>query len=116
MDADYESLYYSGLFLTIVRQSTFISAYTMLVFLARLQRFDRTQEEAALDLGATHAQVFWKVLIPFLRPAIFSAMGLTFLTSFAKYKTTVFHFQRSEERRVGHECVSTCISRWSHSY
>src|SRR3546814_9581427 len=58
MDADYESLYYSGLFLTIVGQSTFISAYTMLVFLARLQRFDRTQEEAALDLGATHAQVF----------------------------------------------------------
>src|SRR3546814_11584531 len=44
MDADYESLYYSGLFLTIVGQSTFISAYTMLVFLARLQRFDRTQE------------------------------------------------------------------------
>src|SRR3546814_804588 len=30
MDADYESLYYSGLFLTIVGQSTFISAYTML--------------------------------------------------------------------------------------
>src|SRR3546814_5872851 len=35
MDADYESLYYSGLFLTIVGQSTFISAYTMLVFLPR---------------------------------------------------------------------------------
>ncbi|HEY9538311.1 MAG TPA: ABC transporter permease [Kiloniellaceae bacterium] len=93
MDADYESLYYSGLFLTIVGQSTFISAYTMLVFLARLQRFDRTQEEAALDLGATHAQVFWKVLIPFLRPAIFSAMGLAFLTSFENYNTTVFTIQ-----------------------
>src|SRR3546814_3848850 len=23
------------------------------------------------------------------------------------------HFQRSEERRVGKECVSTCRSRWS---
>src|SRR3546814_11015069 len=65
----------------------------MLVFLARLQRFDRTQEEAALDLGATHAQVFWKVLIPFLRPAIFSAMGLAFLTSFENYNTTVFTIQ-----------------------
>ncbi|MGD1879822.1 MAG: ABC transporter permease [Kiloniellaceae bacterium] len=92
-DADYESFYYSGMFLTIVGQSTFISAYTMLVFLARLQRFDRTQEEAALDLGATHVQVFWKVLIPFLRPAIFSAMGLAFLTSFENYNTTVFTIQ-----------------------
>jgi len=52
-------------FLTIVGQSTFISAYCMLVIIARLQRFDKTQEEAALDLGASHVQVFWKVLIPF---------------------------------------------------
>jgi spermidine/putrescine transport system permease protein len=38
MQADYESIYYNGIFLTIVGQSTFISAYCMLVFLARLQR------------------------------------------------------------------------------
>jgi spermidine/putrescine transport system permease protein len=93
VDADYESFYYSGMFLTIIGQSTFISAYTMLIFLARLQRFDSTQEEAALDLGATHVQVFWKILIPFLRPAIFSAMGLAFLTSFENYNTTVFTIQ-----------------------
>lgn len=92
-DADYESIYYDGIFLTIVGQSTFISAYCMLVFLARLQRFDRTQEEAALDLGATHVQVFWKILIPFLRPAIFSAAVLAFLTSFENYNTTVFTIQ-----------------------
>lgn len=77
-------------FLTILGQSTFISAYCMLVFIARLQRFDRTQEEAALDLGATHVQVFWKVLIPFLRPAILSSIVLAFLTSFENYNTTVF--------------------------
>jgi len=77
-------------FLTIVGQSTFISAYCMLIFIARLQRFDHNQEEAALDLGATHTQVFWKVLIPFLRPAILSAIVLAFLTSFENYNTTVF--------------------------
>jgi len=77
-------------FLTIIGQSTFISAYCMLVFIARLQRFDKTQEEAALDLGATHVQVFWKVLIPFLRPAILSSVVLAFLTSFENYNTTVF--------------------------
>jgi spermidine/putrescine transport system permease protein len=77
-------------FLTIIGQSTFISAYCMLVFIARLQRFDKTQEEAALDLGATHVQVFWKVLLPFLRPAILSSVVLAFLTSFENYNTTVF--------------------------
>ena len=91
--AEYESIYYDGMWLTIVGQSTFISAYCMLVFLARLQRFDRTQEEAALDLGASNVQVFWKILIPFLRPAIFSAAVLAFLTSFENYNTTVFTIQ-----------------------
>ncbi|MEM7222487.1 MAG: ABC transporter permease [Pseudomonadota bacterium] len=93
MDADYETFYYNGIFLTVIGQSTFISAYCMLIFLARLQRFDRTQEEAALDLGATHTQVFWKILIPFLRPAVFSAAVLAFLTSFENYNTTVFTIQ-----------------------
>lgn len=91
--AEYESIYYDGMWLSIVGQSTFISAYCMLVFLARLQRFDRTQEEAALDLGASNVQVFWKILIPFLRPAIFSAAVLAFLTSFENYNTTVFTIQ-----------------------
>jgi len=77
-------------FLTILGQSTFISAYCMLVFIARLQRFDHNLEEAALDLGATHVQVFWKVLIPFLRPAILSSIVLAFLTSFENYNTTIF--------------------------
>ena len=52
--ASRESIFYNGFFLTIVGQATFISAYTMLVFISRLQRFDRVQEEAALDLGASH--------------------------------------------------------------
>src|SRR3546814_19202726 len=56
MDADYESLYYSGLFLTIVGQSTFISAYTSLVFLPRPQRFDRPPEAPPPDPGATQTQ------------------------------------------------------------
>ena len=32
-------------FLTILGQGTFISAYCMLIFIARLQRFDRNLEE-----------------------------------------------------------------------
>ena len=89
-DAGYDSFFYDGIFLTIIGQSTFISAYCMLVFIARLQRFDPTLEEAALDLGATSAQAFRKILLPFLRPAIGSAAVLAFLASFENYNTTVF--------------------------
>lgn len=85
-----ESVFYDGFFLTIVGQSTFIAAYTMLVFISRLQRFEAAQEEAALDLGATHWQSFRKILLPFLRPAIGSAAVLAFLASFENYNTTVF--------------------------
>jgi spermidine/putrescine transport system permease protein len=89
----YNSIFYSGFFLTILGQSTFISAYCMLVFLARLQRFDRTQEEAALDLGASNVQVFRKILVPFLKPAILSSAVLAFLSSFENYNTTLFTIQ-----------------------
>ena len=84
------SIFYDGIFLTVIGQSTFISAYAMLIFIARLQRFDPALEEAALDLGATHVQTFRKVLLPFLKPAIGSAAVLAFLASFENYNTTIF--------------------------
>jgi spermidine/putrescine transport system permease protein len=81
---------YDGTLLTVLAQSSFISAYTMLIFLARLQRFDRGLEEAALDLGATRTQVFFHVMLPFLMPAILSAAVIAFLSSFENYNTTTF--------------------------
>jgi spermidine/putrescine transport system permease protein len=83
-------LFHNGLFLTILGQSTFIASYAMLVFVARLQRFDPGLTEAALDLGATHTQAFRKIMLPFMRPAIASASVLAFLASFENYNTTTF--------------------------
>ena len=79
-----------GIFLTVLGQTTFISAYVMLMVMARLQRFDRTLERAALDLGATPWQAFRRVLLPFLKPAILSAAVITFLQSFENYNTSLF--------------------------
>ncbi|MFQ5775306.1 MAG: ABC transporter permease [Kiloniellaceae bacterium] len=83
-----------GLFLSIIAQSSFISAYAMLLFMARLQRFDPALEEAALDLGAPHQQVFWLITLPFLRPTIVTAAVLAFLQSFENYNTTLFTIGR----------------------
>jgi spermidine/putrescine transport system permease protein len=81
---------FNGIFLAILGQATFISAYCMLIFLSRLQRYDHAQAEAALDLGASQTQVFFDILLPFLRPAIFSAAVIAFLSSFENYNTTTF--------------------------
>ncbi len=80
----------NGYFLTILGQTSFISSYCMLIFMARLSRFDAVQEEAAKDLGATPWQSFYKVLLPYLRPAILSAAVVAFLSSLENYNTTVF--------------------------
>lgn len=85
-----KSLFYKGTVLTILGQASFVSAYCLLIFMARLTRFDRAQEEAALDLGASYPQVFWHILLPFLKPAVISAIVLGFLSSFENYNTTTF--------------------------
>jgi spermidine/putrescine transport system permease protein len=85
-----KATFYKGIILTIFGQSSFIAAYCLLIIMARLQRFDKEQEEAALDLGASYPQVFWHILLPFLKPALISAAVIAFLSSFENYNTTTF--------------------------
>ncbi|HEU4826799.1 MAG TPA: ABC transporter permease subunit [Dongiaceae bacterium] len=85
-----KAMFYKGIFLAILGQASFVSAYCLLIFMARLTRFDRAQEEAALDLGASYPQVFWHILLPFLKPAVISAVVIGFLSSFENYNTTTF--------------------------
>jgi spermidine/putrescine transport system permease protein len=85
-----KALFYKGVILAIFGQTSFIAAYSLLIIMARLQRFDVAQEEAALDLGATYPQVFWHILLPFLKPALISAGVIAFLSSFENYNTTTF--------------------------
>ena len=80
----------ADLFTTIIAQTTFIASFPMLIIMARLQRQDRFQEEAALDLGASSFFLFRRVTLPFLLPAILTSAGLAFLMSFENYNTTVF--------------------------
>jgi spermidine/putrescine transport system permease protein len=79
-----------GVFLIVIAQSSFIICYVMLMVMARLQRFDRTQEEAALGLGASRLMVFRRVMLPFLRPALLASAVLAALQSVENYNTTLF--------------------------
>lgn len=79
-----------GLLLAAIAQASFIASYCMLMFLARLERFDLTLEEAALDLGASKSMVMRRILFPYLRPTALTAAAIAFLQSFENYNTTVF--------------------------
>ena len=57
---------------------------------ARLVTLDRSLEEAAMDLGDTPRQAFFKVILPYLTPAIASGALLAFSLSLDDYIVTVF--------------------------
>jgi len=67
----------SLLTITLGHGTALISVATTEVF-AGLQKLDRAQEEASLDLGANYWQTFWHVTLPNLRLSIIGAALLIF--------------------------------------
>ncbi len=78
-----------GLTLVVLGQFSYTATIATLTISARLRRFDRTLEEAALNLGASRAAVFRTILLPYLRPALLGAAAITFLMSFEDFNTTL---------------------------
>ncbi len=78
-----------GLPLVILGQFSFITTIVTLVISARLQKFDRTLEEAALNLGAGPLTAVRTVTIPYLLPALVGGFGVAFLMSFENFNTTL---------------------------
>jgi spermidine/putrescine transport system permease protein len=78
-----------GLPLVVLGQFSFIATFATLTISARLRRFDRTLEEAALNLGASQAAVFGTILLPYLRPALLGSAAVSFLMSFEDFNTTL---------------------------
>ena len=83
-------LFRPGFWLVVLGQFSFIATLVTLVVSARLKKFDRTLEEAALNLGATRFEVIWHITLKFLRPAIIGAGAVAFLMSFENFNTTLF--------------------------
>jgi spermidine/putrescine transport system permease protein len=78
-----------GLPLVMLGQFSYIATMATLMISARLKRFDRTLEEAALNLGAAPAAVLRTITLPYLRPALIGSAALSFLMSFQDFNTTL---------------------------
>lgn len=74
----------------IISHVTFCFPFVMVAVQARLAGLDPALEEAALDLGATPAGAFRRVLVPYLMPAIVSGALMSFTLSIDELIVTYF--------------------------
>ena len=84
----------SLLTITLGHGTALISVATTEIF-AGLQKLDRAQEEASLDLGANHWITFWRVTLPNLKVSMIAAALLIFTLSLDEIAVSFFLIGRS---------------------
>lgn len=55
-----------------------------------LEKLDYSYEEAAGVLGASRTKIFWKIIFPEIKPALFTGFGLAFGRCLGEYGSVVF--------------------------
>ncbi|MGB7753474.1 MAG: ABC transporter permease subunit, partial [Candidatus Acidiferrales bacterium] len=75
--------------ITLGHGTALISVATTEMF-AGLQKLERAQEEASLDLGADHWQTFWHITLPNLRVSLIAAGLLIFTLSLDEIAVSFF--------------------------
>ncbi len=64
--------------------------FVIVIVTASLQGFDQKLELAAMSLGANRIRTFFKVILPLIKPGVFSGALLAFLTSFDEVIIAIF--------------------------
>jgi putrescine transport system permease protein len=70
-----------GFWTVTIAHATFSMCFAAVVVQARLYDFDKSVEEAAMDLGATPLRTFFEVTLPIIAPSVISAWLLSFTLS-----------------------------------
>jgi putrescine transport system permease protein len=70
-----------GFWTVALAHATFTTCFAAVVVQSRLVGFDRSLEEAAMDLGCTPLQAFLKVTLPNILPSMIAAFLLAFTLS-----------------------------------
>jgi len=79
-----------SLLTVILGHGTALIAVATTEVFAGLQKLDRAQEEASLDLGANYWQTFWRITVPNLKLPIIGAALLIFTLSMDEIAVTFF--------------------------
>jgi putrescine transport system permease protein len=70
-----------GFWTVVLAHATFTMCFAAVVVQARLYDFDKSVEEAAMDLGASPVSTFFQVTLPIIAPSVISAWLLAFTLS-----------------------------------
>ncbi len=70
-----------GVITVTIAHATFGACFVAVLVRAQLAEFDRSLEEAALDLGARPGAVLWRITLPGISPALISGWLLAFTLS-----------------------------------
>lgn len=84
-----------SLFTVFLGHGTALLSVATTELFAGLQKMDRAQEEASLDLGATPWQTFWRITLPNLRLPIIAAGLLVFTLSVDEIAVSFFLIGRN---------------------
>ncbi|MGB7890695.1 MAG: ABC transporter permease [Microcoleus sp.] len=79
-----------GLPTVIIGHIVFNISFVTITIRARLAELDPQLEQAAFDLGANEWRTFWRITLPLIWPAIFSAALLAFTLSLDDFVVTFF--------------------------
>lgn len=79
-----------SLFTVFLGHGTALISVATTELFAGLQKIDRSQEEASLDLGATPWQTFWRITLPNLKLSLVAAGLLVFTLSMDEIAVTFF--------------------------
>jgi spermidine/putrescine transport system permease protein len=79
-----------GIPAVVVGHVMLCTPFAMAVLTSRLDGFDRSLEEASMDLGETPWMTFWRVTFPLAAPGIVSSILLTFIVSFDEFLLSFF--------------------------
>jgi spermidine/putrescine transport system permease protein len=73
-----------------IAHTTVALPYALLIIVARLAGFERSLEEAAMDLGATYPGALRLVVLPLIAPAMVAAALTSFTVSFDEFALALF--------------------------
>ena len=79
-----------GLWTVILSHVVFDIAFVAIVVRTRLQHFDRSIEEASLDLGANELRTFLNITLPAIAPGVIAGGLLAFTLSFDEFIIAFF--------------------------
>ncbi len=85
------TLFTLGFGTILIAHIMFCISYVVVTVKARLIGFDRSLEEAAMDLGANEFTTFRKVTLPLIAPAILAGALLSFALSIDDFVITYFN-------------------------